>query len=243
VPVDANGNITKDFLTKMLTPHAAVNTNLFDNTDKSGLSKFARVGIRMLGHDLYDGKINGDVALRTLLNPSGSNNSAFNATPETTDMAREWGLKDLQDDGKINGSAELKLIEDVWPTTDGVPIPGFAAGLKKTDANLNVNELFRNTPNVETPQGLQQFTQATGDSTTDLLNFSMWGHRILDKSFTAQGIANSALTDPTSIDFGLANATPEDKAFAQKIANDPSAKSTVGLGVLNFLTNQLNNKQ
>lgn len=227
----------------MLTPHAAVNTNLFDPSSPSGLSQFALVGIRMLGHDLYDGTINGDVAIRALLNPNGSNNSPFTVDATTTDIDREWGLMDLEDDGKINGSAELKMIEDVWPTTDGTAITGFADSLKKTDANLNVNELFRNTPNVETPDGLTQFTQASGDSTTDLLNFSMWGHRILDKSNTAQGIAQSALTDPTSIDFGLTNATPDDIAFAQKIAADPNAKTTVGLGVLNFLTNQLNNIQ
>jgi len=238
--VDANGNLTPQFLQQMLTPHATVNTNLFDSSDPSGLSKFARVGIRLLGHDLYDGKINGDSILRTLLAPTQSNNTAFNVTPQETDMVREWGQKDLQDDGKINGSAELKLIEDVWPTTDGASISGFAAGLKKTDASLNANELFRTTPDVTTPTGLQQFIQSSGASATDLLNFSMWGHRILDKSNTAQGIANSALTDPTSIDFGLTNALPETKAFAQQIANDPNAKSTVGLGVLNFLTSQLN---
>jgi hypothetical protein len=243
VAKDANGNVSQNFLNTMLTPHSAVNTNIFDNNDPSGLSKFARVGIRMLGHDLYDGKIDGDVALRTLFNPTGSNNSAFTATPETTDMVRAWGQKDLEDDGKINGSAYQQLIEDVWPTTDGVPIPGFADGLQKSDANLNVDELFRNTPNVETPQGLQQFVQTSGVSVTELLNFSLWGHRILDKANTTQGIAQAALTDPKSIDFGLANATPEGKAFVQSLVNDPNAKTTVGAGVLNFLRNQLNNRQ
>ncbi len=225
----------------MFTPKKAVNTQILDSNDPSGLSKFARVGIRLLGHDLYDGKINGDVTLRTLLAPTQSNNTAFNATPETTDMVRQWGKMDLEDDGKINGSAELKLIEQVWPTTDGPSITGFAAGLKKTDSSLNAAELFRTTPNVETPAGLQQFVQTSGVSATDLLNFSMWGHRILDKQSTAQGIAQSALTDPKSLDFGLTNATPATKAFAQALVNNPNAKSTVGLAVLNFLT-KLQNK-
>jgi hypothetical protein len=243
VAKDANGNVSQNFLNTMLTPKSSVNTNLFDSSSASGLSKFALVGIRMLGHDLYDGEINGDVALRTLFNPTGSNNAPFNATPATTDMVRAWGQKDLQDDGTINGSAYVKLIEDVWPTTDGVPIPGFANGLQKTNANLNVDELFRNTTNVETPQGLQQFVQNSGVSVTELLNFSLWGHRIMDKSFTTQNIAQEALSNPTSIDFGLTNATPEGKAFAQSLVNNPNAKSTVGLGVLNFLTTQLNTRQ
>jgi hypothetical protein len=101
--------------------------------------------------------------------------------------------------------------------------------------------MFKTVPNVATPDGLMSFMQKTGLTDTELLDFSMWGHRILDKSFTAQGIAQSALTDPTSIDFGLANLDPATKAFAQQIANDPNAKSTIGSGVLNILTKLSNN--
>lgn len=232
--MDAQGNISQDFLRGMLTPSKAVNTSLFDANSPSGLSKFALVGIRMMGHDMYDGQINGDVALRALLNPTGSNNAAFTVNEDTVNIVKEWGRRDLQDDGKINGSVYGKLIEDVWPTTDGPNIAGFAGRLNFKDASLNVNELFRNTPNVETPEGLQQWI-AGGGRLQDLQIFSFWGHRIMDKSKTMQQIAQEALTDPKSIDFGLTHATPEATAFAQQLANDPNAKTTVGSGVLNLL--------
>lgn len=220
----------------MLTPQNAVNTAIFDNNDKSGLSKFARVGIRMFGHDLYDGKFNGDVALRTLLAPTESNNRAFTGSPETIDMVRQWGKMDLEDDGKINGSAYAKLIEDVWPLTDGVNIAGFANGLNFKDANLNAAELFRATPDVTTAAGVAQFTQQSGVSATELLNFSIWGHRIMDRASTTQDIAQKALTDPTSIDFGLANLNSQTRSFTQGLTTNPNAKSTVGIGVLNLMT-------
>jgi hypothetical protein len=234
--VDQNGNVTQDFLKNMLTPTNAVNTNIFDSSDPSGLSKFARIGIRMLGHDLYDGKWNGDVALRALFAPTQSGNTPFNATPATTDMVKQWGKMDLEDDGKINGSVYAKLIEDVWPTTDGPSIAGFANGIQFKNANLNAAELFRQTPNVETPDGVTQFVQQSGVSANELLNLSLWGHRILDKNNTAQGIAQAALTDPTSIDFGLTHLDSGTQSFVQGLSTNPSAKSTVGLGVLNLLT-------
>jgi hypothetical protein len=252
IPVDANGNMTADFVKQLLTPRKAVNTNLFDANDPSGLSNFAKIGIRLMGHDMYDGTFNGDVVLRTLLAPDQSNNRAIfqhtSANPltpeqiaENEDDIREWGKMDLEDDGKLNGSAYAKLIEDVWPTTDDANIAGFAQGLKLSNSSMNAAEMFKSTPDVATPDGLMQFMQTSGLTDTELLNFSMWGHRILDKSFTAQGIAQSALNDPTSIDFGLANIDPATKAYAQKIANDPSAKSTVGIGVLNLLIKLSNN--
>lgn len=239
VPVDAQGNVRQDFINSMLTPTNQVDTGLFDGNHPSGLSKFARVGLRMLGHDMYDGQINGDVALRTLLAPDQSHNRAFTSTPETIDMVKEWGRRDLQDDGTINGSVYGQLIEDVWPTTDDVPIPGFADRLNYKAANLNAGELFRTTPDVTTPDGLNQWSAQTGRSIQDLQTFSFWGHRILEPNKTMQQIAQEAINDPTSIDFGLTHATPGTLAFAQQLANDPNAKRTVGGGVLNMLQDML----
>jgi len=252
VPVDANGNMTADFVKQLFTPKKAVNTNLFDANDPSGLSQFAKIGIRMMGHDMYDGQLNGDVAFRTLLAPDQSGNrpifqhtAANPLTPEqieaNKDMVRQWGKMDLEDDGKINGSAEAKLLEDVWPTTDGANISGFAKGLNLKDSSLNAAEMFKTVKDVATPDGLAEFMQKSGITDKELLNFSMWGHRILDKNNTAQQIATDALTDPTSIDFGLANLNANTKAYAQQIQNDPNGKSTVGLGVLNLLIKLSNN--
>lgn len=234
--MDANGNITQSFVRSMLTPTNTVNTNLFNASDPSGLSKFAKIGIRLMGHDLYDGTANGDVVLRTLLAPAKSGNTPFTTSAETIDMVKQWGKMDLDDDGKINGSVYGKLVEDVWPVTDGVNIAGFAKGLNYKDANLNATELFRATPNVETPEGLTQFVQQSGVTDTELLNFSLWGHRILDKANTTQQIAQSALNDPTSIDFGLTHFNSNTINFAQGLVNNPNAKTTVGLGVLNLMT-------
>ncbi|MGE0199522.1 MAG: hypothetical protein AB7P76_00995 [Candidatus Melainabacteria bacterium] len=235
VPKDANGNITSAFLQNVLKPTNAVNTTIFDASDPSGLSKFARVGIRMLGHDLYDGAINGDVALRTLFAPDASHNTAFTQDAATVDMVKEWGRRDLADDGVINGSAYVKLIEQVWPATDGVAITGFANRLKLKAANTNAQEIFRTTNNVETPNGINSFVSQTGISANNLLNMSLWGHRILDKSFTGQSIANSALNDPTSIDFGFTHLNSSTLGFVQGLASNPNATGQMGVGVLNTL--------
>jgi hypothetical protein len=203
----------------------------------------------MLGHDLYDGQIDGDVALRTLLAPDESHNRAiFQHTGMTDaqvadnkDIVRQWGKMDLEDDGKINGSAYIKLIEDVWPVTDHVAITGFANDIKTKDSTLNASQLMAETPNVETPAGVTEFQQKTGVSPKELLNFSLWGHRILDRSFTTQNLAQDALTNPRAIDFGLTQFNQENKDYMQSLTTDPNATSTVGLGVLNLLTKLSNN--
>jgi len=239
VPVDANGNITSEFLEDMLTPTNTVDTNLFDSSEPSGLTKFARVGIRMLGHDLYDGQIDGDVALKSLLNPDESGNSPFVTTPEGIDMVKEWGRRDLNDDGKINGSVYGKLIEDVWPTTDDANIAGFANNLQFKNASLKVSDLFKGSPRVETPEGIAEFVQKTGIPATDLLNFSLWGHRILDLSKSTQQVVEDAVSNPQSLDFVLANFNNDTKAMVQDLIDDANAKSTIGIGVLNFMNRQL----
>ncbi|MCE3236880.1 MAG: hypothetical protein K0Q50_3072 [Vampirovibrio sp.] len=250
--MDANGNMTSTFLNKMFTTKNQVNTNLFDNNDPSGLSQFARIGIRMMAHDMYDGSLDGDIAFRTLLAPDQSGNrpifqhTAANPLPPeqveaNKDMVRQWGKMDLQDDGKINGSAYAKLIEDVWPTTDHNPIPGFAANLKMKDASLNAAEMFRAVKEVNTPEGLQEFMQKSGLTDKEILNFSLWGHRILDRNFTTQQIASDALSNPRAIDFPLANLSQTNKDYTQSLTNDPNATATVGLGVLNMLIKLSNN--
>jgi len=235
VPVDAQGDVQRSFLEAMLRPSAPVNTQLLDNNAPSGLSRFALVGLRLMGHDLYDGKINGDVTLRTLFAPEQSGNTAFTRSQQSIDMVKEWGRRDLTDDGVINGSAFGQLIEDTWPTTDNARVPGFARGLRHDAANLNAAELFRTTPNVETADGVRQWAQQTGFSPNDLLNFSLWGHLIMDRANTGQQIARDALNNRSAIDFSLANFSPETRAFTQRLTTDPDADHTIGLAVLNFL--------
>lgn len=247
--MDEQGNMTGDFVNQLFTTGKDVDTTILDDSDPSGLSNFAKVGIRMLGHDLYDGEINGDVAFRTLLAPDDSHNRAIfqhngmneDQIAENKDIVRQWGKMDLEDDGKVNGSAYVQLIEDVWPTTDHVPIPGFADDINTRDSSLNAGELMAETPNVETPEGVTEFQQKTGVSPKELLNFSLWGHRILDRDFTTQDLAQDALTNPRSIDFGLTQFNQENKDYMQSLTTDPNATSTVGLGVLNLLTKLSNN--
>jgi hypothetical protein len=241
--------MTSSFMNELFKTTGNVNTALFDNSEPSGLTKFARIGLRMLGHDLYDGEINGDVAFRTLLAPDQSHNRGIfqgsreneQQIAENKDMVRQWGQLDLQDDGKINGSAYIKLVEDVWPVTDHVAIPGFADNVQTRDSTLHVSELMQPTPNVETPAGVTQFAQQAGVSPKELLNFSLWGHRILDRSTTTQGLAQDALTNPRSIDFGLTQFNQENRTYMQGLTTDPNATSTVGLGVLNLLIKLSNN--
>jgi hypothetical protein len=247
--VNAQGNLTSGFINELFKTTGNVNTAILDNSEPSGLTKFARIGLRMLGHDLYDGKINGDVVFRTMLAPDESHNrSIFQGTrdnaqqiAENKDMVRQWGQLDLKDDGKINGSAYIKLVEDVWPTTDKVSIPGFANNIKTRESSLNASELMRATSNVETPAGVTEFAEKTGVSPKELLNFSLWGHRILDRSFTTQGLAQEALTNPRALDFGLTQFNEENKAYMRSLTTNPTATSTVGLGVLNLLTKLSNN--
>jgi hypothetical protein len=249
IPVDANGNMTNGFVNELFKTSGNVNTAIVDNNDPSGLSNFAKVGLRMLGHDLYDGEINGDVAFRTLLAPDESHNRAiFQHTgmtdaqiAENKDIVRKWGQMDLQDDGKVNGSAYIQLIEDVWPTTDHVAINGFADDIKTRNSTLKASELTAETPNVETPAGVTEFQQKTGVSAKELLNFSLWGHRILDKNNDTGDLAQDALTNPRAIDFGLTQFNQENKDYMQSLTTDPNATSTVGLGVLNLLTKLSNN--
>jgi hypothetical protein len=249
IPVDAKGNMTSAFMNQLFKTAKPVNTQLLDDKEPSGLSKFARIGLRMLGHDLYDGEINGDVAFRTLLAPDASHNrDIFQGSRDTAaqiaankDMVRKWGELDLKDDGKVNGSAYLKLVEDVWPTTDHVPIPGFAQGVQTKSASLNAAEMMRATPNVETLQGVTDFTKNSVVTAKELLNFSLWGHRILDRSFKTEELAKDALTNPRSLDFGLTQFSPETRAYMTSLSTDPNATSTVGIGVLNLLIKLSNN--
>lgn len=224
---------------QMLTPQGPVDTRLFDNSHPSGMSDFARIGIRMMAHDMYDGQMNGDVVLRTLFNPEGSDNTAFTRDQRTIDIVKEWGRRDLEDDGVLNGSVYGKLIEDVWPLTDGVAIPGFANGLQFKTANTNVNELFRSFTPLNSAQGVREFEQRSGITAVELLGFSLWGHRIMDRNSTTQQIAQDALTNPQSIDFGIANFSNETRAFTQSLVNDPNATHTVGGAVLNLLNRHL----
>jgi hypothetical protein len=235
IPVDANGNVSSAALQAILKPKDVVDTNLLDNTHQSGLSDFSRQGIRMLAHDLYDGQINGDVALRSLFNPAGSGNNPFVKDPHALDITKEWGRRDLADDGTMNGSVLRKLAEDVWLTTDGIAIPGALSNGPLHNANLNASELFKSVTPLSSPQGVAEFTQRSGVSATDLLNFSLWGHRIMDKNSTTQGIATAALNDPASIDFGLAHLNSETLAFTQALTTDPNAQRTVGGAVINLL--------
>jgi hypothetical protein len=247
VPVDKNGNITKDFMNQLFKTDNPVNMSLTDSTDPSGLSDWARVGVRLIGHDLYDGKLNGDSVLRTLLAPDASNNRPVfeehgTIPPEEvatyTDIVRQWGAEDLKDDGKINGSAEKKMLGQLLKITDHVDMTRQLAALPNTSASLNAKELYRTTDDVETPDGLAAFTKDSGISAVSLENFSMWGHRILDPKNTSKSIATSALNDPTSIDFGLAHYDTSTQNFTTVMSKLPAnlGKAVTDYGILSLMT-------
>jgi hypothetical protein len=251
VPVDRNGNITNSFLNQLFKTDKPVDKSLVDASDPSGLSDWARVGVRLIGHDLYDGKLNGDVVLRTLLAPDASNNRDIfaqhgKAQPEEvakyTDIIRQWGAEDLKDDGKINGSAEKRMLGQLMKRTDNVDITRQLAALPNTSASLNAKELYRKTIDVTTPDGLKAFTQQSGIPAIALENFSFWGHRIMDPKSTSQSIAKDALTNPRSFDFGLANFDASTKKYAQWLASLPpeTGKKVMTHNVLALMTQASN---
>ena len=89
-------------------------------TDASGEpTEFGNVGLRLFGHDVLDGKVDGDVTLRTLLNPVGSGNDDFRRNVE---YVKKWGDLDLKDDGQLNGSA-LRNVASGYQALNATPAP------------------------------------------------------------------------------------------------------------------------
>jgi hypothetical protein len=158
------------------------------------LTKFAKVGVRAVGHDLLDGRFDGDVVMRTITNPAGSGNADLVAN---IDMIKKWGQLDLQDNGKVDGSALASLVERIWPNTDFRAIPGqLTTGPSFNDASMDRAEWNRNLdsvvdftnprdPKVNLPV-LNATAAQLGVSSFDLLDATIWGHRVLDLQGTQQ---------------------------------------------------------
>lgn len=147
--------------------------------DRGNLTDFGKIGLRMFGHDLLDGRIDGDVALRTLLNPEGTDNSDLRRNVE---FIKRWGEMDLADDNAINGSVYRKLVEDCWSILGGQGTPvtqNLALTLASNDDNIWRTDTapmfdFKNFKvNLESYQQLAKNYNLTTNELTDLV---LWGH-------------------------------------------------------------------
>lgn len=152
---------------------------LFDTAGQ--LTEFAKIGLRMFGHDLLDGRIDGDVALRTLLNPVGSDNTDFRRNLE---LVKKWGELDLNDDNTINGSVYRALVEQCLVHTGANEImslqrlPLSAASSDDRVWRADVPSMFDFTDfkvNLESYQALAKNYQLTPIELTDLV---LWGHLV-----------------------------------------------------------------
>ncbi|MDD2869261.1 hypothetical protein [Neomegalonema sp.] len=88
-------------------------------------TEFGNVGLRLFGHDVLDGKVDGDVTLRTLLNPVGSGNDDFRRNLE---YVKKWGQMDLRDDGALNGSALRSVATNQQTQAAANPAPAGISG-------------------------------------------------------------------------------------------------------------------
>lgn len=246
VPIDPiTGNVTSEFLQWILTPSAVVDTNLFDPSHASKLSKFARIGLRCMAHDAYDdGKLNGLCILRTLLAPHQGSNATFTENVSITDMVKKWGQLDMEDDGKLNGSVFFTLLERVWPIIHSpscYPQPRWNMNNYIWNSSLLLNirpeEIFRHTPDVMTQSGLEQVCMGFGVSSRHLLAWSLWGHRLIQGQ-TILSLLQDAHANSHSIDFALCHLCNETKEWTQRClesANELEVEQEVVRLVLEFL--------
>lgn len=152
---------------------------LFDTAGQ--LTDFAKIGLRMFGHDLLDGRIDGDVALRTLLNPVGSDNTDFRRNIE---LVKKWGEMDLNDDNTINGSVYRALVEQCLVRTGAsevVSLQGLPLSVASSDDSVwrtDVPSMFdfaNFKVNIESYQKLAKNYHLTPIELTDLV---LWGHLV-----------------------------------------------------------------
>lgn len=187
----------------------------------SGLNEFERISLRMWGHDvLDDGKNNGSVILKTLLNPQGSGNEAFLKDEGSRATVYNHLFTDMFDDGQINGSSLRQTFEGIYKKVTGHDISRQLDQAQYTSANLNPQEIFKQAPDLKTPQGLQQASKDTGLNVTQFLNLALWGHDAVDQRGYAGrnidgSVLQSSLSNPKSIDYGFVNSSPTTKQYTQ----------------------------
>lgn len=190
---------------------------------KSNITPFESISLRLWGHDIQDeGKNNGSVFLKTLLNPEGSQNQPFWKTPEALQTTWIQYQNDLRDDGVINGSSLRQNLANVYWKVTGHDISQQLAQAPYQRAPISYNEIFKTAPDMMTPEGLKQTTINTGLSTNQLLNTALWGHdardlpalygRTLDGS-----VLEPSLNDPKSIDYGFVNSSPGTKNYVRDL--------------------------
>lgn len=157
-------------------------TNIGDqavfNADNS-LTDFGKVGLRMFGHDILDGKVDGDVVMRSLLNPSGSDNTDFRRNIE---YVKKWGELDLADDNTMNGSVYRKLVEQCWTIVNGGGISPLQ-GLALTPSSTNEEVWRTDVPNMfdfksfkVNLDSYQKLAQSYGLNVLELTDLVLWGH-------------------------------------------------------------------
>jgi hypothetical protein len=187
----------------------------------SGLSAYERQTLRMWGHDIQDdGKNDGSVLLKSLLNPQGSDNEAFVKTPEARAITMDHLRRDLMDDWQINGSSIRQDFANIYQKVTGHDISGSLNKAPYQAANLSLNEIYRQQPDMRTAEGLKQVSQNTGLSTNEFLNTALWGHDAIDRrGHGGRNIDGSvlgpSLYNPRSIDYGFVNSSPGTKAYTQ----------------------------
>ncbi len=207
----------------------------------SGLTERQRVGLRMVGHDLNDdGKINGSVILKTLLNPEGSGNSAFLKTAESRNTVNLHLILDYFDDRQINGSSLRRDLAKTYKIVTGHDITQQLMSAPLEAAPLSAAELFKTQPSPFTREGLQQMVKDTGMSMLEIVNIALWGHDAID-NFGPNGrnldgsALEPSLTDPNHLDFGMVNGVPGAKQYVQELINRDKANfGKVNGNALNF---------
>jgi hypothetical protein len=187
----------------------------------SGLNAYERQTLRMWGHDIQDdGKNDGSVLLKSLLNPKGSDNEAFVRTPEAQAVTWDHLRRDLFDDGQINGSSIRQDFAQIYQKVTGHDISGALNRAPYQSANLSLNEIFRQQPDMRTADGLKQVSQNTGLSVNEFLNTALWGHDAFDRRGPGGrnidgSVLGPSLYNPRSIDYGFVNSSPGTKAYTQ----------------------------
>jgi hypothetical protein len=210
-------------------------------TAQSGLTEYERITLRLWGHDIQDdGKNDGSVLLKTLLNPEGSDNTAFHRSPSNLSIVFDHLIRDMRDDGQINGTSIRQDFGQIYQKVTGHDISQQLANAPKQAADLSFQELFRQQPDMRSREGLQQISRNTGLSVNEFLNISLWGHDAIDqKAPNTRNIDGSvlrpSLTDRNNLDFGFVNSSPGTKAYTQGLIDRDVRRSGRVTGeALNF---------
>jgi len=140
---------------------------------------FANIGLRMFGHDILDGRVDGDVAMRALLNPEGTDNADFR---QNIELLKKWGELDLNDDNRINGSVYRDLAEQYWQNAGGegsAPLsafPDFEAVQDDRFWRTDVPATFDFASGSVNREAFANLASNYGLSEVELTDVVLWGH-------------------------------------------------------------------